>query len=180
MLAGANARGAAEAAIRGYGPEILGYLTRVLRSSDDAADAFSFWAEDVWKGVGTFQGRSTVRVWAYRVACNSAARVAREGWKKRRQRIRTTMASRIAADVRSSTGVSLDREASAMDRLRDSLSNEERELLVLRVDRRLSWREVAEVLAEEGGAVDDISVRKRFERLKTKLGKMAKEKGLLK
>jgi RNA polymerase sigma-70 factor (ECF subfamily) len=180
LLAAGDYRAAAEAAIRGYGPEILGYLTRVLRSSDDAADAFSFWAEDVWKGIGTFRGRSSVRVWCYRVAGNSAARVSGEAWKRRRERMRTTMASRIAADVRSTTAASRDREASEMDRLRDSLSDEERQLLVLRVDRRLSWQEVAEVLGVEGKPVDEAAVRKRFERLKAKLGKMAKEKGLLK
>jgi RNA polymerase sigma-70 factor (ECF subfamily) len=179
LLAAGDSRAAAEAVIRGYGPEILGYLTRVLRSADDAADALSFWAEDVWRGMGTFQGRSSVRVWSYRVAANSAARVAGEAWKRRRERMRTTMASRIAADVRSTTATSRDREAGELDRLRHSLSEEELQLLVLRVDRRLSWREVAEVLAREGDPVDEMAVRKRFERLKAKLGKLAKEKGLL-
>jgi RNA polymerase sigma-70 factor (ECF subfamily) len=93
--------------------------------------------------------------------------------------MRTTMASRIAADVRSTTATSRDREAGELDRLRHSLSEEELQLLVLRVDRRLSWREVAEVLAREGDPVDEMAVRKRFERLKAKLGKLAKEKGLL-
>ncbi len=62
-LARGDPHAAATEAIRGYGPQVLGYLTRVLRSADDAADAFSFFSERVWKGIGGFEGRSSVRVW---------------------------------------------------------------------------------------------------------------------
>ncbi len=182
-IAEALARGdtdaAAEVAIRGYSPEIVAYLTRLLRSSDDAADAHSYWAEDVWKGIGSFEGRGSPRVWAYRVASRSAARVAREAWRRRRLRMPTTMASRIAAEVRSSGGASRDRHAAAMDKLRQTLSYKDRELLILRLDRRLSFRAVAAVLGREGKPLDEAAVRKRFERLKEKLGELAKARGLL-
>jgi DNA-directed RNA polymerase specialized sigma24 family protein len=64
---------------------------------------------------------------------------------------------------------------SELTRLRDSLEPEDRELLVLRVSREMSWREVAEVLsseAEPSAAAlerDAARLRKRFERIKQTL-----------
>jgi len=178
----ALARGDAEAAatetIRGYGPQILGYLTRVLRSPDDAADAFSLFSEQLWKGMAGFEGRSSVRVWAYRVAWSAALRVTEEAWRRRRERLRTSMASRLAAEVLTHAAGE-PRPADALDALRAELAPDERALLVLRLDQRLAWREVAEVLSDDGAPVDEAALRKRFERLKEKLGRLARQRGLV-
>jgi len=49
----------------------------------------------------------------------------------------------------------------------------------LRVDKGLSWQEIAEVLAEtEDDPPDPVALRKRFERLKERLMKMAEKEGL--
>jgi RNA polymerase sigma factor (sigma-70 family) len=182
-LARGDTRAAADIAIRGYEKEIRAYLGRLLGSADDAADAFSFWEEDVWKGIASFEGRGSARVWVYRVASRAGARVAREAWRRRRVRMRTTAASHLAATARSSGAASRDRQAAALDKLREILSYKDRELLVLRLDKRLRFREIAAVLAREGKPADDLAVaavRKRFERLKTRLGDLARDKGLLK
>jgi RNA polymerase sigma-70 factor (ECF subfamily) len=178
-LARGDQEAAAEALLRALGPQILGYLTRVLGSADDAADAFSYFAEDVWKGIRTFRGESSVRVWTYRVAWNAAARVGRDAWRRRRERFPTTMASRIAADVLSRSPGSVEREAAEVNALRGQLEPEEQSLLVLRLDRGLSWKEVAEVMAEEGKPADEAALRKRFERVKLRIGKLARKRGLL-
>jgi RNA polymerase sigma-70 factor (ECF subfamily) len=171
---------AATEAIRGYGPQILGYLTRALGSPDDAADAFSLFSERLWKGIASFEGRSSVRVWAYRVAWTAALRVADDGYRRRRERLRTSMASRIAAEVVTRTLADDRARADAgLERLRSGLEPAERALLVLRLDQRLSWREVAEVMRADGDEVDEGALRKRFERLKEKLGRLAKREGLL-
>ena len=44
-------RAVATLALERYGPEILGVLSVQLRSTADAADAFSLFAEDLWKGL---------------------------------------------------------------------------------------------------------------------------------
>lgn len=177
----AIARGEAETAaseiIRGYGPQILGYLRRVLGSDGDAADAFSLFSEQVWRGIAGFAGRSSVRVWAYRVAWSAAMRVSEESWRQRRERLRTSMASRIAAEVQTQAGA--QRAADAIDLLRASLTAGERALLVLRLDQKLSWREAAEILCADGELVDEATLRKRFERLKEKMGRLARERGLI-
>jgi len=167
--------GAAAEVIRSYGPQVLGYLTRVLGSGDDAQDAFSFFAEAVWKGIGRFEGRSSVRVWAYRVAWTAALRVTSDGWRRRREPFPTSMASRVAAEVRSRSALAAERESAEVERLRGALEPAEQSLLVLRVDRRLSWREVAEVMAAaEGRPLDEAALRKRFERIKDKLARLAR------
>jgi RNA polymerase sigma-70 factor, ECF subfamily len=178
-LARGDADGAAREAIRGYGPQILGYLTRVLGSGDDAADAFSLFAEQLWRGVRRFEGRSSVRVWAYRVAWTAAMRVADDGWRRRRERLRTSMASRLAAEVLTSVHPSEAVEPGPIQQLRSALRPEERSLLVLRIDQRLSWREIAEVMRAEGDLVEEAALRKRFERVKTRLGEIARTRGLL-
>jgi RNA polymerase sigma-70 factor (ECF subfamily) len=168
-----------EAHVRAFGPKITGYLTRVLGDEDDAADAYSLWAEDVWKGLGGLRAPGAAKVWTYRVAWNAAVRVRRQAWNKRRQRMRSSMASRVAADVLSRTPGAVEREAEQLTRLREGLGPAERSMLVLHVDRGLSWSEVAEVMAEEGEVVDEAALRQRYARLRKKLSARAKELGML-
>lgn len=169
-----DATGAATLAIRAYGPQILGYLTAILRDDDDAADAFSAFCEDVWRGLAGFRGESAVRTWAYRLAWHAAMRATRGAYRKKRVRLATTAASALAAEVRSTTAAHL--KPANLDRLaaaRRSMTPEEQTLLVLRVDRKLPWKDIAVVLADDTGRpADEAALRKRFERLKEKLRAM--------
>jgi RNA polymerase sigma-70 factor (ECF subfamily) len=69
--------------------------------------------------------------------------------------------------------------------LQQKLNPDDRTLLVLRVDRQLSWDEIAIVMLDSGElSGPDIkkkaaSLRKRFERVKERLHAMAEEAGLL-
>jgi len=168
---------AATLAIRTYGPQILGYLARVLGSQDAAADAFSLFSEQLWKGLPGFQGQSSVRVWAYRVAWSAALRVQSETYRRRRTRLRTSMASRLAAEVL--TRGSGSAPGDQMDELRRQLEPADRALLVLRLDQRLPWEEVAEMLGADGERVEAAALRKRFERLKERLRELARARNLL-
>ena len=66
--------------------------------------------------------------------------------------------------------VTVDREMSAA----------EQSLLVLRIDRGLSWSEVASVMSTPEERLDSPTVAKRFQRVKDKLRRLAEEAGLLK
>ena len=179
LLAEGRERDAAAEAIRELGPDVLSYLCAILRNEADAREVFSQFAEDLWKGLPGFRGEASLRGWAYRIAWNAAVRWVRDPYRQRVKRLETTEASRIAAEVRTSIGEEVSREE-RMARLRDLLDPEEQTLLILRVDRGMSWREVAHVLAEEGvEAPSEATLRKRFERLKEKLGRAAREEGLL-
>jgi RNA polymerase sigma-70 factor, ECF subfamily len=43
----------------------------------------------------------------------------------------------------------------------------------------MSWDEIAAVLAQDGAETTPVALRKRFQRLKERLGRLAREKGLL-
>jgi RNA polymerase sigma-70 factor (ECF subfamily) len=180
LLAGGDLHGAAEAVIRDYGPQILGYLVSVLRNDGDAADVFSQFTEDLWRGLPGFRGECPLRVWAYRLAWHAAARHLRDPYRARGRRLETTELSRVADEVRSSVLLGRgEARRRGIDRLREKLAPDEQSLLVLRLDRGLSWREVATVLAQDGEDVDEAVLRKRFERLKDRLARMAHDEGLL-
>lgn len=166
---------AATLGVRGYGPQILGYLAAILRERNLAEDAFSVFAEDLWKGLEGFRRGSSFRTWAYKLAYHAALRVLRDPHHRRGVTLPTSLASELIANVRSETPLYLRSDVkSSVQRLREELSPEEQTLLVLRVDRALEWRDVAEVMDAEEPAI-----RKRFERLREKLRKLAREHGLL-
>ena len=172
--------GAATEAIRSYGPQILGYLTAVLRDGDQAHDVFSQFAEDLWKGLPGFRRESAVRTWAFRLAWHAASRYQRDPHRRRNRPILTTEASRLAEEVRSTMSTyAPGGRADKLMKLRESLDPEEQTLLILRVDKAMPWEDVAEVLRADGEPATPAALRKRFERLKEKLGRLAREQGLI-
>lgn len=179
-MAAGDLRAAATEVIRLYGPAVLRYLRSLLRSEADASDAFSEWAETLWKGLGGFRGEASVRTWSYRIAWTCARNVRDEAWKKRGRPLATGEASQLADQVRTNSKLVEEQKRQALDELREALPQEEQSLLVLRIDQQLSWNEIALVMAEHGDDVEAATLMKRFERLKVRLAKMAKERGLLK
>jgi len=177
-LAAGDARGAATEALRVFGPKILGYLQAVLKDEADAADAFSIFAEHLWRGLPGWRGQSSLKTWAFKLAWHAALNLKDEAWRRRGRRFRTGEASRLADEIRTRTGVRVERQRQALDALRAELNEEEQTLLVLRIDQRLSWEEIAEVMAEEA-PLEPAALRKRFERLKEKLTRLAMERGLV-
>lgn len=171
---------AATLAIRTLGPEILGYLTALLHAPADAGEVFSQFCEDLWRGLSAFRGEASLRTWAYRLARHAALRHRRDPYRRRGERFRTTQASALAGSIVASTAVRYERRAKQLAKLRSRLAEDEQTLLILRVDRGLSWTEVAAVLAgDDGKGPDEPALRKRFERLKDKLAKAAREEGLI-
>ena len=179
LLAAGDRRSAASEAIRGLGPKVLGYLRSVLRNDEDAADAFSIFAEHLWRGLPTWRGQSSLKTWAFKLAWNAALNLKDEAWRRRGRRFKTGEASRLADEIRTRTGVRVERQRRALDELRAELTEEEQTLLVLRIDQQLAWEEIAEVMGDEKAPVDAAALRKRFERLKEKLSRLAKERGLV-
>ena len=178
-LAQGDHRAAATETLRAYGPKILGYLQAVLRDEADAADAFSIFAEHLWRGLPTWRGQSSLKTWAFKLAWNAALNLKDEAWRRRGRRFKTGEASRLADEIRTRTGVRVERQRRALDELRAELTEEEQTLLVLRIDQQLAWEEIAEVMGDEKAPVDAAALRKRFERLKEKLSRLAKERGLV-
>lgn len=172
-------RAAATVALRAYGPRILRYLGALLRTESEAAEAFSVFAEQVWKGLPAFEWRSALQTWMFRVAWFAALNRKREGWNRLGRPFATGEASALADDIRTKSVVRVERQRQALDKLRESLTDEEQSLLSLRVDQGLAWEEIAGVLSAEGETLEPATLRKRFERLKERLAALAREQGLV-
>jgi len=173
---------AATLAIREYGPEVLGFLVAVLRSNEDAAEVFAQFCEDLWAGLPRFRWDSSLRTWAYTLARHAAYAFRRDPHRRRRvglsehpevaeleMQARTATATWLRSDVKN-----------RVSRLRASLEPDDQALLILRVDRQMSWNDVALVM----GGEDDLSrrataLRKRFERVKDRLRALAITSGAL-
>jgi RNA polymerase sigma-70 factor (ECF subfamily) len=179
MIDEGDPRGAATAAIRAYGPQILRYLRSVLNDEDDAREAFSQFAENLWRGIADFRGTAPVRIWAYRIAWNVSCDLRKQPWKLRRTRLSTGEASRLAATIATSSDERHEVRRRALAELRESLSPEDRALASLRIDQAFSWEECAEALSVDGRIVKANTLTKRFARIKERLGRAAKRKGLL-
>jgi RNA polymerase sigma-70 factor, ECF subfamily len=170
---------AATLALRGHGQDILLYLRGVLRDPALAQDAFSLFSEKLWRSIPQFRGETTFVAWAYRVAWYATLELKRGLARRRERPVLDGELAEVAALVRESTAVYL--RTAAKDRwaeLRDSLDREERSLLLLRIERKLPWKEVAAVMAEDGTPAAEAALRKRFERLRAKLRRLFKEHGL--
>lgn len=175
---------AATVALEVYGPEVLGFLASYLHDEDLAREAFSQTCEDLWRGLPTFEGRSSVRTWLYVLARGAAARTLRSPHLRRGRFASLTAAEALAEQLRSRTAPF--QRSEVKDRvaaLRASLDPDDRALLVLRVDRGLSWAEVAAVMEPdaEGEAVTRASakLRKRFQVLKDELRARAVAAGIV-
>jgi len=171
---------AAAAIVRGYGPAILAYLAALAREADRADDAFSQFCEDLWRGLPAFRRDASVRTWVYKLAWHAWLRNEREPYRRRGRPLATKEMSHLAAEIRSTTALHLRSEAKdAVARLREQLTPAEQSLLVLRIDRGLSWSDVASVMSTPEEHLDAPTVAKRFQRVKDRLRKLAEDAGLL-
>jgi RNA polymerase sigma-70 factor (ECF subfamily) len=170
---------AATEAIRALGPQVVHYLRSVLHDEDDAGDAFSEFAEGVWRGLPHFRWEASLRTWAFRLAWNAALNVRDVAWRRHGRRLATGEASKIAEEIRTKSFARIERQREGLAKLVASLPLEDQSLFALRIAQGLAWAEIAAVLSRDGHSVDENTVAKRFSRLKERLSRMAKAQGLL-
>jgi RNA polymerase sigma-70 factor (ECF subfamily) len=180
---------AATAALRGYGPEVLGYLSAMCRTETDAAEVFSSFCEDMWKGLPRFRWQSSFRTWAYTLARHALYRIGRDPQRRRERNVALSESPEvfeIVELVRTTTMIHLRTETkNKFTALREQLEPDDRTLLILRVDRKLAWNEIATIMGEEDEPTpeqvrrDAATLRKRFERAKERLRKLALDQRLI-
>jgi RNA polymerase sigma-70 factor, ECF subfamily len=185
-LEAGDKKGAATALLEGYGRELLTFLLAHLRDRDAAAEVFAQFTEDLWRSLGAFRRQCSARVWAYMLARHAASEYVSDARRRRARHVPLSRAgplSDIAQKIRTATLTGLRTDTrSRLARLRERLRPDEQELLVLRVNRKLEWKEIAQVMGGVGGEVEDAAIekeavrlRKRYQLVKDKLRRMVED-----
>ncbi len=187
LCARGEVRLAVEGALEVYGAEIQRLLAAVLRHEPELArDAYSLFCESLLRDLPAFRWESSFRTWAFRVARNLAYRLASSPV-RREQSLSQGVCEQVAHAERTPTVPWLRTSIKARFRdLHEKLDPDERLLLVLRVDRRLSWLDVAREMAGPGEAPPSALLqrkaavlRQQFRHLKERLRALAREDLLL-
>jgi RNA polymerase sigma-70 factor (ECF subfamily) len=181
---------AATAVLSAYGDEIVSFIHSRLRDRVDSDEAFAMFAEDLWSGLPSFGWRSSVRTWAYTLARNATIRYASASNRRAARHLRLSCPDAVAELVeRVRDTTECYKRTAVKDQfraLREQLDLEDQSLLILRVDRNMSWRELAQTLS---GTVDldeaviereSARLRKAFERVKRELKRLSEARGLSK
>src|SRR5262249_38653602 len=129
--------------------ELLGFLVTYMRNADDAAEVFGDFSEQFWKSLPTFEWRCSARTWAYMLARRAASQYRRRERRHEADRPLTQLPRLSIAVERVRTGTIAYRRTDVKDRfqeLREQLDPEDQTILILRVDRDLSWLELAQIM----------------------------------
>ena len=185
----AHQRGDLEEAVRlgleRYQVEVYSFLCARLRSEADAHEVYGQLCEDVWRGIAAFAWRASFRTWLYTLARHAALKLEQARASRERRQAPISQVSDPVALERSRTRPY--QRTDVKDRfaeLRASLSPEEQTLLVLRIDRDLSWDEVARIMFDGDDPDDDslrrhaTNLRQRFRKLKLQLEEWARSQDL--
>jgi len=175
----------------GYGTELYSFvLASFDRQSAQAGDAFSLFSEDFWRSLPQFQWRCSLRAWCYKLARNAAHRSRRALYRQRARRAPLVEGQAWIDDLvdltRTRTELYLRSEVKNQVRvLRERLKREDQDLLILRVDRGLAWRDIAHAMLPPDRSDDEsvrrleVALRRRFSEVKARLRRLATEAGLL-
>ena len=185
LLAAGDVDGAATRALEHYGPELYGFLRAIARDDDLASDAFALASEQLWKNLARFRWEASLRTWAYQLFRHALYQVRTDPRRRPDRNLPLSIVTSIANAQRSMTAPYQRTEVKeGLRALREALDPLDHEILVLRLDRAMSWKDIARTVGEPGDSAAAVeqraaSLRKRFERAKAQLRELAVERGLL-
>lgn len=174
--------------IEAYGPEILSLLLCRLRCEVNARDVFGMFCEDLWRALPRFEFRCSARTWAYVLARHAETRFRSEPQRRPDRNLPIgDELNQLVDRARTSTAPYRDtRVRERLRQLRSRLAEQDELILLLRVDRGLSWRDIACVLAPPGSPAGETGLereaarlRQRFQVIKQRLRQWAEKEGLL-
>lgn len=155
--------------VKVYGAELHGYCCGVLASDEDGADLYQDLLAAAWTGLPRFKAASSVRTWAYGIAHHQAQRRRRRYSRKHAVRLNTDTAERLTnhGSAPLDSKVAQGARMAQLQKLRQKLSLVEREILILRVERGLPFKEVAQILG-----IQEAAARVRFQRTRERLRRL--------
>lgn len=169
-------------AVSVYGPELLGFLRAIAKNDDLANDAFAIASEQLWTSLAKFRWEARLRTWFYQLGRNALYQLRIDPRRRAERNLPLSVITSIKDVARETTPMHQRTTGKeALRALRESLAPEDHELLILRLDRDMSWKDIARAFGAEPAAVDTraAALRKRFERVKEQLRELAIERGIL-
>lgn len=131
-----------------YFSRVYAYCLRRVGSKEEAEDLTSLVFTRALTGVRSFRGGSVV-AWLFRIAHNAVANHLRD----RHPQLPLDTAAHPASSEDLSAGIVRDEEQRHLMRLLAALSDDQREILVLRLVGELTAREIGAVIGKREGAV---------------------------
>lgn len=177
MLAG-DVGAAVTAVLRLYGAEVFGFISALVEVPAFARDVYVAVGEVVWCRLPAFEWGCDLRTWIYGVARRTLATF-------RDQHGSPANVLFTEAPRPPGSGPFRQKEfRGVVAVLRRKLAAEERELLILRVDRGLSWRSLAitglgDYASDAELAREEERLRESLKNLTEKLARIAREHGIL-
>jgi RNA polymerase sigma-70 factor (ECF subfamily) len=174
-----------------YGLELYSFVLAQFRGqSSSAEEVFSEFTEDLWRALPKFEWRCSIRAWCYKLARSASSRYRRSPHNRADRRVPLSdvpLLSEAVQRLRTETQPHLRSEVkNKVQRLREKLVQEDQDLLILRIDRNLSWRDVVHAMHEpddvptnEQARRLEAALRQRFAEVKKRLRRLAEEEGLL-
>lgn len=167
---------AAELTLQLYGDELLGYLMGTLQDRTAVEDVFQNLNLEMWRALPRFEWRSSLRTWIYMIARGVLSKHLRDPYRRRGAPLLT--ADEAALPMRlARTATRTWRKTESKDRLWticEQLPTEDRELLMLRIGRKMNWKDIAAIFTDDEADKAELRrtsarLRKRYERLKDQL-----------
>jgi len=169
---------AAAIAIKRYGSELQGWLANSVRDQTAAREIYSACLEQFWKALPQFRFEASIRTLFYRIARNATYRYfcgrQREDWVFDSQLVIRPVHDRSETRPWFRTDVK--------HKLRDiceRLTIKQRMVLTLRVEKQMSWTDIARVMNQGEAWLNDdtlrreaATLRQQFRRLKHELRRM--------
>lgn len=176
---------AVEAALTGYGPEIMRMISSLMKDPEQARDVFAAFSEALLLDLSGFRWESSFRTWAFQIARHACYRHHRSA-ASREEPVTHRKLERSARE-RSRTHPWLRSDVKSRFRqLRGRLDPQEQLVLTLRIDRGLPWPEVVRALAAPGEELTAEQLgrraavlRQQFQRTKARLRQLAREAALV-
>ena len=153
-------RDASDLILARLSPELRPFLHRLLGDVVLADEAHSATCERLWRGLKTFRWECSLRSWSYIIARREASRCRARHAQANLQQTTLTAAERVPAHTPTRQSLSTTRR-DFLDNLRESLSAEDRDLLVLRVERGLAWKEIAAAFWRRRRPTPTLSIGRR-------------------
>lgn len=166
-------------AMNTYGQELFRFVRVTVGCEDDAGDVNSELWEEIYNSLPRFEWRASFRTWAYTLARHACARFLRHPRRDLFRPLSDADLSCLEQRLRTTNWRLKDELRDKVAALRERLAPDQRSLLYMRVDQRMSWGKICEIMKAEGGAQNEAALRQQFARLKKQLRELARAEHLL-